>query len=98
MVNFLFEKWGLFVYVPKFVYVLLLVHTYVCVCTGMHLYIYFCCLLMGRSGTKEEWVRKEEMDRCNQNFFWLQQSISSSLTHSSLLTLASFVPFLPTNR
>ena len=40
------------------------------------IYSYFCCLLVGRSATKEESVRKEEwvkeweMDCCNQNFFF----------------------------
>ena len=76
--------------VPKFVYYWMLVwlcmcccssgYIYVCLCmywnASLHNYTYFCYQLMGRSGMKEESVRREEwvreggMDCCNQNFFF----------------------------
>ena len=67
MVNFLFERWGLFVCVLLNVSMLCMcccsrVHMYVCLCmywhASLHIYTYFRCLLVGRSGTKEESVKR----------------------------------------
>ena len=56
--------------------------TLMCVCVCVCLYIYI---------HTHHKVRKKKK-------IWLQQSISFSFTHSSLFTLSSFVPLLPTTR
>ena len=66
-----------------FVCVLLHVGTYVCMYwqASLHIYTYFRCLLVGRSGTKEdsvksaEWMREDERRICHHNFFFFLNQV-----------------------
>ena len=78
MVNFLFEKLVIFVclslcvielsYVCVYAVASAYLYRYICVYIGMYLYIYLRCLLVGRSGTKEESVIREE---CTRIYIWV---------------------------